>query len=392
LDIFKFEKINKLTFIIFESERSKLNDLYTAAKFFDININDKIEVKYFRQLWLHKQFMRVINKFVKSEFLLYYLSGLHFALKNNVLKDDILWTGDNDFENTNIYVKYIKKNFDNFLIRTYKETRFRIDNIEKNSLVYPDLLVLPNHSYFNFFKELYNLNLEDKTILADLDWRYSGNVEYLNNLNSKKLSEKDGKFHICILAGRIIWDRNEKRSANRYYYVDTIEKLVKLGAIVHIHALSIVRSGDNPVYEKNNPYEELVKTGQVFIEDMNLYPGAKDYEVLKSYDAGLLHPLIDDTEDNNAVKRFQEINIPNRFYEYTMANVMPLIEKGAGYEMEKLINDNDFGIIYDSDEDLKMKISNIKEKQKINDFSFDQLLSKIVEHLDIKIKIKRENK
>jgi hypothetical protein len=382
LDIFKFEKINKLTFIIFESEINGLDDLYKAAEFFKINIEDKIEVKYVRQTWLHKQFMRVINKFFKSELLFYYLSGLHFSLKKNVSEDDILWTGDNDFENTNRYVKCIKKNFNNFLIRTYKETRHRVDNYEKNALDYADLLVLPNNAYFDFFKELYNLDLQDKSIIADLDWRYSGNIKYLNKLKVEKLSQIDGKFHVCILAGRVIWDKNEKRSANRYYYVDTIKKLIDLGIIVHIHARVIIKSNDNPIYEKNNPYELLVKTGKVFIEDMTLYAGSKDYDVLKSYDAGLLHPLIDDTEENIKVKKFQEINIPNRFYEYTMAGVMSIVEKGAGYEMEKIINDNDFGIVYDNEDDLKSKIEQHKNKYKKFDFSFDQLLSKILHSLD----------
>lgn len=379
LDIFNFKEINSLTFIVFESEKANFKDLYIAKDFFNIDIESKIKIHYIKQNWFQKQLIRVLRK-LKLNFLIYHVSGIHSGLKKYTLPHYIFWTGDNDFEVTNLYVQYIKMYFSNFLIRTYKETRYRIDLIEKEALVNSDLLVLPNKSYFSFFKKLYNLDLEDKTVIADLDWRYSGNIKYLNTLQVEKLSKKDKKIHACLLVGKLIFDKNDTRDANRYYYIDVIEKLINNGFIVHIHAKQIVQSTANPIYVKDNPYEKLTLTGKVFIEDLNLYSGSKDYEILMKYDVGILHPVIEGDEYKD-VKEFQEINIPNRFYEYIMAGVMPIVESGAGYEMEQLIKETKFGIVYKNQDDLKNQILNFENMRKEVDFSFDQLLLKIIDQL-----------
>lgn len=328
LDLLELDEIEKVDFVASKNGKKLFEDLLRTARFF--GKEDIVKQK----------------------------AAFNFV-DLNLLKYDFVWIGDNDFDGSNLLVKKTKSFIKKPVYRSYKETRFRESKTEKDMLVYSDKLIFPHEEYLNFFSELYQLDLSNKTYFADLDWRYSKTVEWVKNLEVKKLSYFDNTPHVVILTGVAIWDPSEKRSGNRYYYIDIINDLIKIGAKVHLDTFRIVKNRESKSVDGNNPYLELAKTGKLIIEPPSkLYVGSKDYSKFKRYDAGILHPKIYEElkRTNYPLYKFQQINIPNRFYEYEMADVVPLLEKNSAYYMEQLINQKGFGIVYSDLEDLKNKL------------------------------------
>jgi len=356
LDLLEMKEVEKVTSVIFKDEKEAFDDLYKTAAFFGKKelVNKKFEFKLLEKNLIDKVIYRLDRKFDKDFF-------LNFVYKfKKIGRDyDFIWVGDNDFDGSNLIVKKLKKYMKLPIYRSYKETRFSYSKSEKNMLEKSDKLILPHELYINFFSELYDLDIKDKTVFADLDWRYSKTISWVKNLEVKKLSYFDNVPHVCILTGVAIWDPSEKRSGNRYYFIDTINDLIKIGAIVHLHTFKIVKNRESNLVDKNNPYEDLTKSGKLFIEKpLNLYAGSEDYYLLKRYDAGIMHPKIHDElkESNYPLYKFQQINIPNRFYEYQMADVVPIVEENSSYFIENLIKKINFGIVYSDLEKLKEKL------------------------------------
>ena len=356
LDLLELDEIEKVSFVATKYEEKLFEDLHRAAKFFgkeDI-VKQKADFN-FLDLNLPK---KLINRFNRKFSTDLFVSKI-YNFKDFKDNYDFVWIGDNDFDGSNSMIKKAKNFFQKPVFRSYKETRFRESKSEKNMLVYSDKLIFPHEEYLNFFSELYQLDLSNKSYFADLDWRYSKTIEWVKNLEVKKLSYFDNTPHVVILTGVAFWDPSEKRSGNRYYYLDIINDLIKIGAKVHLHTFKIIKNRESKQIDENNPYLELAKTGKLIIEKpLNLYAGSKDYSILKRYDAGILHPKIYEElkQTNYPLYKFQQINIPNRFYEYEITDVVPLLEKNSAYYMEQLINQKGFGIVYSDLEDLKNKL------------------------------------
>jgi len=356
LDLLEMKEVEKLTSVVFDHEKEAFDDLYKTAEFFGKTelVNKKFELKLLEKNLIDKFIYRLDRKFDKDFFL-----NFIYKFKKIGRDYDFIWVGDNDFDGSNLIVKKLKKYMKLPIYRSYKETRFSYSKSEKNMLEKSDKLILPHELYINFFSELYDLDIKDKTVFADLDWRYSKTISWVKNLEVKKLSYYDNTPHVCILTGVAIWDPSEKRSGNRYYFIDTINDLIKIGAVVHLHTFKIVKNRESNLIDKNNPYTDLTKSGKLFIEKpLNLYAGSEDYYLLKRYDAGIMHPKIYDElkESNYPLYKFQQINIPNRFYEYQMADVVPIVEENSSYFIENLIKKINFGIVYSDLEKLKEKL------------------------------------
>lgn len=356
LDLLELDEIEKVSFVASKQEEKLFEDLHRTAKFFGKEDIVKQKAAFnFVDLNLLK---KVINRFNRKFSTDLFVSKI-YNFRNFKDNYDFVWIGDNDFDGSNSMVKKAKGFFKIPVYRSYKETRFRESKAEKDMLVYSDKLIFPHEEYLNFFSELYQLDLSNKTYFADLDWRYSKTVEWVKNLEVKKLSYFDNTPHVCILTGVAFWDPSEKRSGNRYYFIDIINDLIKIGAKVHLHTFKIIKNRESKQIDGSNPYLELAKTGKLIIEKpLNLYAGSKDYSILKRYDVGILHPKIYEElkQTNYPLYKFQQINIPNRFYEYEIADVVPLLEKNSAYHMEQLINQKGFGIVYSDLEDLKNKL------------------------------------
>jgi hypothetical protein len=356
LDLLELDEIEKVSFVASKNERKLFEDLHRTAKFF--GKEDLVKQKAVFNFVDRNLLQKVINRFNRKFSTDLFVSKI-YNFKNFKDNYDFVWIGDNGYDGSNLLIKKAKNFFKIPIYRSYKEICYRKSRTEKDMLVYSDKLIFPHEQYLNLFSELYQLDLSNKAYFADLDWRYSKTVEWIKNLEVKKLSHFDKIPHVCILTGQAIWDPSDKLTGNRTYYIDIINDLIKIGAKVHLHALKIVKNSETKPVDENNPYLDLAKTGKLIIEPpLNLYAGSKDYLILKRYDAGILHPKISEElkQTNYLLYKFHQINIPHRFYEYEIADVVPLLEKNSAYYMEQLINQKGFGIVYSDLEDLKNKL------------------------------------
>lgn len=107
---------------------------------------------------------------------------------------------------------------------------------------------------------------------------------------------------------------------------------------------------------------------------------------MKFIEAGILHSLVPSSITD--LHEFQKINIPNRLYEYQIADVVPITPKQALPAVEKIIQQTDFGIIYGNYDDLTEKLKDLVkgnlnstiQREKISDFgNFSDVFLKIVE-------------
>ncbi len=262
-----------------------------------------------------------------------------------------------DFDESNlltclIYPFLINKEFH----KSYKETRLAYNHLEYLNLKYCQSLSVFCQENLDFLKWKYpSINLSDKKIYLGLDEDaryYSNTHKIIGSLNVSKKSDNDNKLHVAILAGRVFSEGDDSRSGARLYYIPFIKSMIELGNVVHLHTLKIYddRFG-------NNKYEELATKypNQFFIEKPLDLDNAKEfYETLAQYDCGMLHMYIDGTE----VSKFDQYNIPNRFYHYQIANVVPLQEKGTKPVLEKYYPKSCF--FYSTYKDINFQITQKK--------------------------------
>lgn len=362
LDLLAFPEIERIDCVLNESEKHYFKELMDVANFFGVeDLLRKVSVSTlcmgpFRKL------IRKGNRVVNSSRLnkLIYSSLREF----NQNDYDFIWVGDNDFDGSNYLFAAARDYFgDSVMVRSYKETRFSKKWEELYTLTNADRLIFPSREYQRFFEDLYGIKVTGFDV-ADLDWRYSRTAQWVRNQRVEKLSSKDAVPHVCILTGRALCDPSEQRSGFRYYFVPIIEELVKRGIHVHLHAMRIVES----VSEVRNPYKEISeRTGLLSIEGpLRLSGGSQDYEILKRYDAGILHPPVPDEKDE--LKRFQEINVPNRIFEYQMADVLPISEKNSTPAVEKIISETGFGIVFESYDELSGILHEFASSKMTNEF------------------------
>ncbi len=387
IDFLEKDEVNSLTIIDFEDRYKYITELRKSASFFRAyKVLEKLNFRTIKSSLRTKIILKLVKikhimpNVILREFL--YRDILSFC---NHEEFDFIWVGDNDFDGSNLLFYLFHKNLKNKpFIRSYKETRFIRNRLEKYMLENSNALILPDNGYLDFFKRLYSIELQNVHI-ADLDWRYSKLADFVKGIDVQKLSSIDGKPHVCILTGRALSDPSEERSGFRYYFVPIVRELVKRGIYVHLHALSVI-----PSQKYGNVYEQIARESQFFkIEkalELTAYSG--DYQILKRYDAGILHnpvPL-----SARSLYEFQKINIPNRLYEYQMADVVPVSQRNVLPTVEKVIAQTNFGIIYDDYDDLSEKLKelikgnykNTIERQAIKDFrDFSDVLLQIVEKL-----------
>lgn len=359
LDLLSLPEIEQLDLLLNENEKDYINELYEVARYFDVqHLLSKIRINVLNIGAVRRVLMKGA-RILDSNYL-YQVAYSH--LRKYKKKDfDFIWVGDNDFDGSNLLFVAVRKIFgDSLIVRSYKETRFSKKREELYMLKNADRLILPNKEYKKFFDDLYGIDLVNFSV-ADLDWRYSRTIDWVRDLKVEKLSKSDGIPHVCILTGRALCDPGEKRSGYRYFFVPVIEELVKRGIHVHLHALRIVESTSGI----KNPYKEISeRTGLLSIEGpLRLVGGSQDYEILKRYDAGILHPPV--PEENEDLKRFQEINVPNRLFEYQIARVMPISEKHSTPAVDRIISETEFGIVFDSYDELADRLKKSLSSRKV---------------------------
>lgn len=251
------------------------------------------------------------------------------------------------------------------ITRAYKETRVKADPVELRSFELADRIVLNTESNIEFFEQKYGDGcFREKDIVTGLDEDYlSRNILSLP-LASKKLSEADGRGHVVILTGRAASDQYDERGGARIYYVPLIDKLLAHGFAVHLHAMEILkdRNGNNQYLRLKEVYPDTF-----FIEDPLDFSednAERAYTLLSRYDYGVLHNFIEGT----SVSEFDKYNIPHRFYKYTAANVIPLLEKGKTVVLQRLIEQTRSGCLYESYSDIDSNSSFVPLKASFSDY------------------------
>jgi len=377
LDLIESTEIEKVFFLYDKEEEKYIKGMLKVGDFF--NINQIILKKAFfvpiNYSFIFKMLKRIIVKFHYVPHFTKYCPP-HIGIKKYFKNIDFVFIGDNDSDGSNYLTIYLRKilNINIPIIRSYKETRFIYNWEEKQMLLLSNKLILPHSGYINFFKDLYKISLNTVSF-ADLDWRYSKLISYIKSKNIQKLSSIDKRPHVCILTGRVNWDPSEARSGKRYFYLPLIKELVSRGIVVHLHTFRIIKKIDEPIESKNNPYNKLAESSKYFyIESpLNLNNRIDDYFILKRYDAGILHNSTSDCF--SSIEKFQQINIPNRLYEYQMTDVVPIIQKNTLKATEKLIQETNYGIIYNNYDELNVKLRELQKENLQNTLQISKMKS-----------------
>lgn len=347
LDLLEDKRLEKLLVVDWGFNARFVNELCSSARFFGV----KELLKKFEFVPIEGS--RVINAGLR---LAKYCKVCSVAISSKILslpgvksfKPDFVWFGDNDFDGSNgLFFVLHRSPLRHFaFVRSYKETRYVCKWDEFYMLQNADFFIFPTHEYTDFFLSLYGLKITNY-LCADLDWRYSKLVEWIKSLQVDKFSSRDREPHVCILTGRALCTPSEARSGHRYCYIPLIQELITRRVHVHLHAFKIV-----PSRKYGNLYEKIAGSNAYFhIErPLNLQPGSTDYGILKRYDAGILHPPV--PEWDIKLYNFQRLNVPNRLFEYQMADVLPLVQKGALSSVEQIIKDTSFGVIYNNIDEL----------------------------------------
>jgi hypothetical protein len=257
------------------------------------------------------------------------------------------------------------------LVRSVKETR--------NKFRYPELFCLENSTiqvfnsshHRNFFETKYSRKFINSIIDIDEDYRPSS---YFKNFTpTKKLSDSDDKIHIVILSGRVFSDPSNIRSGARQYYIDLIKECVNLGYHVDLYTAEIIKDINNI-----DQYHEIEKIsnkkfrimGKLNFRDEPL----KSYSTLSKYDFGILHNYIKGSD----VSIFDNVNIPNRIYEYLISGVVPIVPKNHSIAIEELFKLYNVGYVYENLKELK-NVS-IKEKDVFKP-TFEEYLKRIKQEI-----------
>ena len=336
IDVFLDERVSEFEYFYFDTEEEGFKWLMYLY-----NQDQSIRGNLYGRRFLISAFFRKYLTSIKTfdELISLIPSAMMYTITNKLTRGDLLIVGDNDFD-TSFILASVLCSLGIPYVLTFKETRFiKNDLFEKLALEGAQLVVVPHSGYLNFIKKKHNLDISNKAIFADVDWRSKYVYEkYLKGSDFAKLSKIDGKKHICILTGRAVWDENESRSRGRYYYLDIIKKLVKAGFVVHLRTKYIIKSLDDPIFTPANPYYDLAKSysKNFIIEDPINLNSVEGYFELMKYDYGLLSSGSPFPEN---FLEFEQYNIPNRYYEYKMAGVIPICPKGSLKYMEENIPD-----------------------------------------------------
>ena len=395
INLLENEKLTKL--IIFSPKGNNLYDrIYNSCEddvLFNENKNKLVEYKYNLPIfytYLEKLFIKttkfglknsIIRKitFYIHPFFTFLLKLIDFKELDEVIQKenpDIIWSGSNNFDLSNLLTWLIGVKTNLKIVRSYKETNGKKCLDEYMSLLHSDKIVLPNNATLEHFKLIYkNINWPNKIIsFADEDWRYSRLIENIKNNSCNKLSYYDNMPHIVILSGKVTFGEYDNYTNGRYNYLNLIQSLIKNKVHVHLHCLNIYNSETNSIVNTNvNPYSELQINSEYFhIEQpLNLEHSSVNYLTLKKYDAGILHNYIEGEE----ISIFSKFNVPNRLYEYQISDVMPIVIKGTLNEVEKIIEETNFGIIAQSyDKACEMLKNLITDKIQVESFKMNNFI------------------
>lgn len=376
LDVLKNPEIEHITWLTHEDD-IMVKRVFQVCNTLEDDFSNKFKLVTFKKNSLAGFWIRVLNFLANRriklpltfDFLLILITNTIFyftscnvyrkALKENVF--DFVWSGNNDSDGVNYAVWAVSLVSSIKIIHAYQEHRcsYRID--EKIALRAAHHLILPSKRNLLSFEATYNLDLERKTSFGNEDWRSLYLIENIENIPTIP-QHLHCEPSLIILARFATYGSNSVRRGSRVNYVRVMEELASRGVHVHLNCLKIVEDLESMHFCKNNPYSDLKEKypHYVHIDTALNLDDLSSYGILKSYTAGLLHNFVADEEINS----FSEMNVPNRFFEYLICNVLPVVKKNTLKDAEDLINSIGFGVIYENYDELAYTLKDI-EKTKV---------------------------
>ncbi len=335
-----FEIVHNI--VLYETEKNRLENDQIISYFL---ISDKAS---FIKRNCNKLIIRFLLDYKELNRFLFILMIKLFRLVNykeikeilGSIKYDYCHSSYNDYDNSDLITIVLKPFLTSKIIRSQKETRPEFSRKEKECFALCDTIVFNSQFNLDFFENKYGQKFfTKKEIVLDLDedWRKNGIWKYPENF--KKLSHFDHNKHIVILTGVARSTPNDKRSGARQFYLNIIDELLNCGLHVHLHA-RFFELDENGVdlykllSEKNPKFK--VHSSLDFVNDTD-----NAYNQLASYDYGILHNFI----NGESVSYFDKYNIPHRFFEYQLANVIPVIVKDQTIVVEQLILEKKCGLV-----------------------------------------------
>ncbi len=315
-------------------------------------------IKFDNKDFFNRVFLKFYSKMKKFKFLSHLNALIIFflRLKNykfiKMIKNldfNYVHCSYSDWDDSGLLLLILKKNLDsNKVTRAYKETRPGYNYDELNSLKFSQRIVFNDIENQKFMERKYGTKIfNGKNIVTGIDEDYRKHDIISTTFGSRKLSEFDGKKHVVILAGKVFSDPFDSRSGSRLFYLSMIKDFIEKGFIVHLDTLKI-----HPDKKGVDCYSMLANEfpNKFIIEPTSNFKSKpyEAYENLSRYDYGVLHNFI----EGSKVSEFDKVNIPNRFYEYQIAQVTPIIKRGTTILLEKIINEKKCGVIYDTLDDL----------------------------------------
>lgn len=297
---------------------------------------------------------KLLDKFLQRPFLYYIIIfviriiNLNTLIKIGKIETLNVYSSYNDYDRSDhltvILFPFLRNKK---IVRAIKESRPDFRYPELFCLSHCNTIILNSIHNLDFFKYKYKIDFSKKKILFDLDedWRsfvFSEKIKF-----PEKFSVKTKSKHFVILSGRVFSELGNVRSGARQYYIKLIKEIIKLGQRVDLYTGEVVLTSTGI-----DLYNELERTsGGLFsvkgLLDFKNNPMAA-YNTLSKYDFGILHNF----ESDQKVSYFDKFNIPNRFYEYQISGVLPIVKKGDSFVVEETILKNNCGIVYEELGDL----------------------------------------
>jgi len=357
IDVAKSPEVASVTWIARKGDRM-VEDIFEYGYDNSCEFSKKFSVLYFEESLRFRVISRLVRwsslnsilarlayypLFLISRFM--YLSEISRTLADTDV--DFIWAGNNDSDGITQVLLCYSHQFNVPSIFAYQEHRccYRMD--EAVAFKLSNYLVFSSQRNLDFFTETYGSDIVKKSFVANEDWRSIALIEEVSRKDSVKLSSADKIPRILILARFVTYGSKEnKRRGNRINYLTIIEEILASGAIVHLNCLRIYECLDSRRYTKNNPYENLRKRHpeKFFIDDPYDMENINSYLDMKKFDAGILHNYV----VGEQVSRFSQMNTPNRFFEYLITGVKPIVIKNTLRDVENIIDEIGFGVVAES--------------------------------------------
>lgn len=224
---------------------------------------------------------------------------------------DLVWIGGNNFDRSNVillWFKYSGKLNKTNVCRSYKESSGKWSLDEFLVLRQKIHFIFPTIDYLQFYQGIYGNEIFNNSVdikYYDEDLRWSKLKEVLSKSSVSKIPNS-----VVILTGRLLMKVNTP-SDLRYIYTDYVKELLNRNYTVYIHSPRV--SEDARAYFK-------ALDGVHLLPSLDLEVSLDGYKTLLMYEYGVLH----NPQVSQKLNEFTKINIPNRYFEYSMCDIEAL--------------------------------------------------------------------